>query len=238
MIWIHDIIYIVLRVLSIMPLLLVITLLMGKRSFSEVPVFDVLILLVLGEVVGADLSDPRIPIRHAVLTSLLLGVIQIIVSNLVIRFRRFGRLLTFEPTLVIRDGRFLDSNLRRIRYSIDNILQMLRENNTFNVADVEMAVVEANGRLTVLKKPGKQTVTLDDIGKPAQSSLALPVIVEGKVYRDTLQGLGVSEPWLREQLQGQGLAGPEDVFFASLNQELQLHVSRRGEKDGKIPLFH
>lgn len=213
------------RIITIIPLLLIVTLIMGRRSIGEVPVFDFLIIITLGAVVGADIADPEINHLYTFLSVTAIGGLQYVVSKLKINNRLIGRLLTFEPTIVIRDGTFVVGNLRKIRYSLDNILQMLREKDIFNVNDVELAIIEPNGKLTAYKKPQKANVTIEDLAlKKASVGVSYPVLVEGKVLQEVLSQLGVSEKWLVEQLQKKGLK-PEDIFFASVNEKKELYFS-------------
>lgn len=121
---------------------------MGKRSIGELPVFDFLVILALGAVVGADIADPKIEHLHTAVAIVLIGLLQRGVSILAIKVRKFGKMITFEPTVVIHNGGLIEENLKKVRYSIDNILQMLREKDTFSLDEVELAVLEANGRLS------------------------------------------------------------------------------------------
>lgn len=117
---------------------------MGKRSVGQLPIFDFLVVITLGAVVGADIADPtthHFPIAVAIVT---LGIFQIVVARWKISNRKIGRLLTFEPTIIIHNGKFIKKNIRQIRYSIDNVLQMLREKNVFDISDVKMGIIEAN----------------------------------------------------------------------------------------------
>lgn len=194
-----DILLVLGRVITILPLLLFITLFMGKRTIGEFPVFDFLIIVTLGAVVGADIADPNIKHLPTIITMIGIGILQRIVANLKISNRKIGRLLTFEPTVVIQNGKFLDKNLKKIRYSIDNILQMLREKNIFDINEVETAVVEANGALSVLKKPQKNSVTLEDMKiVKTTSAISFPVIMEGKIYSDILRDFNLNEAWLEQ----------------------------------------
>ena len=177
-----DILIIFVRIVTILPLLLFITLFMGKRAIGELPVFDFLIIIILGALVGADIADPNIKHLPTAIAIIFIGIFQRIVANWKISNRKIGRLLTFEPTVVLQNGKFVHKNLKKIRYSIDNILQMLREKNIFDINEVETAIIEANGALSLLKKPQKNSVTLEDMNiiKPT-SSISFPVIVEGTV---------------------------------------------------------
>ena len=218
------------RIITILPLLLAVTLLMGKRSIGEMPVFDFLIIITLGAVVGADIADPRIEHLHTAAAVAAIALLQRLASKIMIKNRTLGRLITFEPTIVIKNGTFIVGNLKRIKYSVDNILQMLREKDVFNVSDVEMAFVEANGNLTVYKKPNKMEVTAEDMGiQKSGGEFSYPVIIEGKVYTSVLHQLNVTENWLKNQLKKKGLERMDEIFFASVNQNHELHVSLDNE---------
>lgn len=231
-----DILLICGRILTIIPLLLFTTLFMGKRAIGELPVFDFLIVIILGAVVGADIADPNIEHLPTAVAIIAIGIFQRIVTKWKISNRKVGKLLTFEPTVVLQNGKFVHKNLKKIRYSIDNILQMLREKDIFDINEVETAIIEASGALSVLKKAEKNSVTLEDmnIRKPT-STISFPVIVEGTVYSDVLSDVNLNEAWLKQELHNQGVNDLKDVFFASINHNLELHISLINEKNLVIP---
>lgn len=230
------------RIITIFPLMLAITLYMGKRSIGELPVFDFLVIVILGAVVGADIADPNIKHVHTAVAIVLMGIFQKVISRLKIKYRRFGHIITFEPTIVIQDGKFLVSNLSKIRYSIDNILQMLREQEVFDISEVYLGIVEANGNISILKKSNKAEVTIEDMNlNKKQSSLSYPIIVDGILYNDTLIKLNLSENWLREHLDNLSINSVEEVFFASINMKKELHVSPQKyipDNNEVIPLYN
>lgn len=231
-----DILLIFGRIVTIIPLLLITTLFMGKRAIGELPVFDFLIVIILGALVGADIADPDIEHLPTAFAIIAIGIFQRIVTKWKISNRKIGKLLTLEPTVVLQNGKFLNKNLKKIRYSIDNILQMLREKDIFDINEVETAIIEGNGALSVLKKPEKNSVTLEDMNiiKPT-STISFPVIVEGIVYSDVLSDVDLNEEWLKQELANQGVNDLKDVFFASINRNLELHISLTNEKNLVIP---
>ncbi|MCM3733705.1 DUF421 domain-containing protein [Fictibacillus nanhaiensis] len=231
-----EILLILGRIITILPLLLFTTLFMGKRAIGELPVFDFLIIVTLGAVVGADIADPNIKHLPTAIAIILIGILQKVVANWKISSRKIGKLLTFEPTVIIYNGKFLNTNLKKIRYSIDNILQMLREKNVFDINEVEIAIIEANGALSVLKKPQKNTVTLEDMNIiQTTSKISFPVIVEGTIYSNVLRDFSLDEAWLEQQLFIKGVIDIKNVFFASINRNLELHVSLIDENNITIP---
>ncbi|MFD2043463.1 DUF421 domain-containing protein [Ornithinibacillus salinisoli] len=224
------------RIATILPLLLFVTLYMGKRAIGELPIFDFLIVLTLGAVVGADIADPNIHHLPTAAAIISLGVFQRLVSKWKISNRTIGKLITFEPTIVIYNGKLLDQNIKKIRYSIDNILQMLREKNVFDIAEVETAIIESNGSLSVLKKPGKNPVTVEDMNIPNKSStITFPVIIEGNIYSTVLEQFHLNDEWLEQQLSALGIKDKKDVFYASINRHLQLQISLKNETTPNIP---
>lgn len=239
---IKDLLIVAGRILTIIPLMLIITLYMGKRSIGELPVFDFLVIITFGAVVGADIADPQIPHIHTAAAIVLIGLFQIIVSKLIIRYRKLGHLITFEPTIVIQDGQFIMNSLKRLRYSVDNVLQMLREKDIFDISDVHIGIVEANGVLSVLKKDSKAAVTIEDMYLiKKSSSLSFPVIVDGVVYENVLAKLNLSDSWLQQQLSNLNIKTSKDVFFASVNTKNELHVSLKSfmkDKENILPIYN
>ncbi len=218
------------RIFTILPLLLLATLFMGKRSIGELPVFDFLVIITLGAIVGADIADPtikQIPTAAAVIA---LAILQRIVTATVIKYRRIGKALTFEPTIVIENGELIVNNLRKINYSIDNILQMLREKEVFDLSIVQLGIIEANGRLSLFKHAGEAPVVKKDLDlTKVDHQISLPVIMEGKIDTTTLEHLNRDEAWLREELSKMQVK-LNQVFFASINENLVLHISLQNQE--------
>lgn len=230
---------IILRVLTILPLLLIVTMYMGKRAIGQLPLFDFLIIITLASVTGADIADPDIEHLHTIVAILVIALLQRIVSYFIIKKRWFGHFMTFEPTVVVENGVLILKNIEQIRYSIDNILQMLREKDIFDLSTVKLGIVEANGKLTVYRNPENSLVTLEDIYTAKRSSnLAYPVMMEGKVYTNILKGLGLNTAWLHNELKKKGISRPEEVVFASVNEDKELHVSLKNADLKGPPLQH
>src|SRR5690554_1092215 len=121
--FLKDTLMVVGRIVTIFPLLLMITLYMGRRSIGELPVFDFLIIIALGAVVGADIADPKIEHIHTAVAIIAIGLLQKLFATLHVRSKWFGKLITFEPVIMVSHGTLIQKNLRKTKYSIDNILQ-------------------------------------------------------------------------------------------------------------------
>lgn len=237
--FIHDNLIVLVRIITIIPLMLIVTLFMGKRAIGEMPVFDFLIIVILGALVGADIADPNIEHLPTAFAIIAIGLFQKAIVKWKIANRKIGKLLTLDPTIVIQDGTFLYDNMRKIEYSIDNILFMLRQKGIFDICDVETAVIEPNGTLSVLKKPAKLPVTREDLElQLPSSSIALPVISDGFIHYDTLSYFELDEEWLRKQLAEQNIIGINNVFFASISYQQNLHINLKDRKLNIPPIKH
>ena len=227
----EDYLIIIFRIVTIMALLLAATLfVMGKRPIGELPVFDFLVLVVMGSVVGADIADPNIEHLPTAFAVVVLAVVQRLFSFFHIKSRRFRKIITFEPTVVVYNGKLIRDNIKRIHYSADEILTMLREKDVFDISRVEYGVVEANGSLSVLRKPGHEAATLDDLKLPApQTNTAVTVVLDGRLQPANLKALQLSEQALQGMLKGQGIERLEQVFFAAVDMNGNLNVSTCAE---------
>lgn len=224
------------RIVTILPLLLFIGLFMGKRSIGEIPVFDFLVVLVLGSVVGADIADPKIHHFHTIVAIIAIALLQKLIVYVKMKNRAIGKLITFEPTIVIYNGQFLTENMRKVKYSFDNVLQMLREKDVFHVRDVEMAIIEANGNLSVRLVPHKNSVKREDMNiTPTPHSYDIPVILDGEIQLDMLKRMNKDTDWLRQKLADQHIASVERVFFGSLTQSGELYISLKNEYPVDVP---
>ena len=115
---------------------------------------------------------------------------------------------------------------------------MLREKDIFDISEVETAIIEASGNVSVLKKPEKSYVTREDMKISMKTStITYPIIIEGTIYSQVLNFLNLNEAWLMEQLKNQKINNIQDVFFASINQNHELQISLKIEGSIKVPIM-
>lgn len=221
-----DYLIVTIRVFTIFPLFFFLTLLMGKRQVGELTVIDFIIVITIGSVVGADIADPSIHHGPTALAIILIAIFQIIVSWVKTKSRLFNHWITFEPTIMIQNGQILRSHLKQNRITLDHLVEMLREKNIFNINEVEFAILEPSGTLSVLKKAQYDVPTIRDLGLHAEyKGVATPIIVEGKPFLPGLRFTTLDETTLLNALKGMDIHGFEDVFFASMNTDGSFHIS-------------
>lgn len=217
---------VLMRIMAVVAVFLPVSLLMGKKHVGELSVLDLMIALTLGSVAGADLGDLSVS-QGPTLTAIVgLGLVQIILTSAYIRSRVLNRVLTLSPAVVVQNGIVINENLATDRYTVEDLLSHLREKDVFDLAEVEVAILEPNGMLSVLKKSQFQPATPKDMGIPTgYRGLATAVILEGKVHYEGLNALHLTDDWLQAELSKAGYASVNEVFLAMLNTAGELYIS-------------
>lgn len=216
------------RTLSVMAVLLVVTIsLMGKKSIGELPVFDSLTVIVLGSVVGAAIIDTQIAHLPAIFAIVLLAVIEKGINLLSLRYNKFRRKISFQPTIVIKEGKFLYGELKKTDYAIDDVLMFLRQKDCFDVDQVQYGILEANGDLSVLKKSQFSPPTVKELNLQPQGPAIPPIsiLVEGIFQQENMRILNTTEEEIKQKLTAAGYSNPKDVFYASMDSDGALRIS-------------
>lgn len=152
------------------------------------------------------------------------------------RNRQFAKIVEGEPVVVIQNGKIFYKNLRLLRFTIDDLVLQLRQKDVFDLSEVEFAILENNGTLSVLKKSQHQPVTPKDLDLPtAYKGISTELIVDGEVIEQNLKQVQLDREWLLDQLRARGIASPDAVVYASLSTQGELYVSLyRDEPAGAI----
>lgn len=164
----NDYLVIIQRIAIIWPLLFALTIFMGKRNMGQLPVFDFIIVITIGSIAGADLADPNVPNGPTVVTLMAVALLQWALSRLMVRWRWLAQISHLTPTVVIQEGEFLTHNIAAIRYTVNDIMPLLRKQGVFNLSEVAWAIIEPDGNLSVMKKASASPVT------PSQLGLSIP----------------------------------------------------------------
>lgn len=193
---------------------------MGKREIGKLSLFDLVVSIMIAEVSAVSLQDMNLPLWHGLVIVAVLVLLQILVAYVSMRSPRIRTLFEGRPTVLIANGRINDRAMRRTRYNIDDLLLQLREKDIAAVADVEFAILETSGKLSVFPKAHKRPLTPEDLGlKPRKTVLTTSLIVDGRIDDDKLRAVGKSRKWLRQQLVDAGIPSEQAVFYAGWDGE-------------------
>ncbi|OJU13273.1 MAG: DUF421 domain-containing protein [Clostridiales bacterium 43-6] len=220
-------VWIVFRIVSVMALILFLILKTGRRKIGELPIYDFLSVIVIGSVIGADISEPNIPHLPTLFAVVLIVALQYFVSCLLINNKKIAKKITFGPTVIIQNGQFIKSNMERLKYPIENVKAALREKDVFDLNEVAYAIVEGSGSISVLRKPQFLPLTPSDMNlNTTAKGLCIPLITDGKVYDGNLEQLKRDRKWLSIQLKQVDIEDFSKVFYADISSDGRLYISK------------
>ena len=203
--------------------------LMGKRQIGDMQPSDLVITLLISEIAAMPLQDTDQPILFGVSAIFTIVLIEILVSLISLKSFVVRKMLSGSSAILIRDGVIDQKELKKVRMTVLDLVEMLRGQQVFNIEDVSFAVLETGGSLSVLLKSKQQPATVGDIkvSKPP-AELPLPVVSDGKILTDSLKKLGVKEDEVIVRLAKKGIRAA-DVFLMTLDSLGKSEIIKKGE---------
>ncbi|MCM3164996.1 DUF421 domain-containing protein [Metabacillus litoralis] len=207
------------RTLFLYFLIVLIFRLMGKREIGELSILDLVVFIMIAEMAVTAIEDPSDPLIHTAIPMLILMTLQISLAYLSLKNQKIRHILDGKPTIIINRGKVDEHAMRTQRYNFDDLMTQLRDKNINNVADVEFAILEPTGKLSVIEKQKKNK---------KQPELQLPLIVDGTIQDENLHTINKNTLWLRQQLRKLGYKDTKQIslctygkgiFFIDLKDE-------------------
>ncbi|MGD6847082.1 DUF421 domain-containing protein [Rossellomorea aquimaris] len=208
---------IIIRTLFLYFLIIFIFRIMGKREIGELSILDLVVFIMIAEMAVMAIEQPKDPIIHTLLPMGVIVLIQIVFAWVSLRSKPFRELLDGKPSVIIHNGKIDDKMMKKQRYNYDDLLLQLREKDIFNLADVEFAILEPSGKLSVLKK---------DDGEEGSQSMTLPLILDGEVQTTHLDMIGKTVFWLRKEMRDRGFKNIQEISFCSF-QNGQFYIDEK-----------
>ncbi len=200
--------------------------LMGKRELGQLSPFDFVVAILIAELAAIPMEESSIPILHGIIPIATLVFLEILLSYLTLKNESIRRLINGSPSILIRNGRIQTRELKNSRCNINDLLGHLREKNIFDLTDVEFAILEPSGKLSVILKSQKRALRPEDIGISTDyEGLPTPLIIDGIVHHDHLASIHLDEEWLKQELTSKGIVSPKEVVFASISTDGELYVA-------------
>ncbi|WP_417894470.1 DUF421 domain-containing protein [Bacillus safensis] len=191
-----------------------ITKLLGKTQFAQITPFDFISALILGEMVGNAIFDPEVRIQHILFAVAVWGVLIYTVEWLSQRFKSIRAFLEGRPTLVIDKGKIHYNRLKKNMLDINQLQTLVRAKGHFALNEIEYAILETDGSVSVLPKMKYAPATAEDVNvKGKEVKLPRTFIIDGEILKKDLQEAGFDESWLNEQLKKKHISSYRDVLF-------------------------
>jgi len=184
----------------------------GKRQMSQISPFDFISAIVLGELVGNAIYDEKVTLTQIVFASLLWTLLLYITEKITQKFVFPRKLIQSAPSFIIYKGKFDYNIMKKERLDFPEIISLLRTKDVFSIQDVDYAIFETSGNLSIIKKLS---------GNPI---LTLPIILEGKIVNDNMKYTNHDESWLLNKLQTMNIKNVKDILYAEWNANDEIYV--------------
>ncbi len=207
--------------------LLIFARILGKQQISQLTFFDYTLGITIGSIAAeltVDLSSRALPHWIGLLSWAILGYTMEFIT---MKWRYAAKYIEGEPTIIIMNGKIMEDALRKMKYNVSDIMEQLRNKDIFDLIEVDFAIIESNGQLSVLKKPEYENVTCKDLKiKKEKSGISTELIYDGILIEENLRQLNKDKKWLMNQLKSQDIKDISEVFLATLNPGGSLYVDK------------
>lgn len=210
-------------------ILLVMTRLLGKKQLSHLTFFNYVTGITIGSIAANISSDSDKRLLDGLTSLVWWSLLTVLVGYISLKSAKVRVAIDGEPIIIIKNGIIIESALAKTRLNLDDLCMMLRERDTFSIEEVDYAILEPHGKLSILKKPQYQAATKKDTGAKTAAPRYIPseIISDGKYVEKNLKELGISRTWVERQLEKSGTPSVTDVFYAELQSDGSLYISPR-----------
>lgn len=194
--------------------------LMGKRQVGELEPSELVFALIVSDLAAVPMQEFGIPLLSGIIPILTLFCLTMILSILTMKSVRFRAFLCGRPSVIVADGKLRQKEMQRNRFTLDELMEELRMQGVTDLTTVKYAILETNGKISVLLHAAEHPVSCRDMGISC-SEPGLPVILinDGRLIEHNLKGRGLDQAWLQKQLKAHHVNRPDQVFFMTVDEE-------------------
>ncbi len=201
---------------------------MGRRQLGELQPIELVVTLLISDLASVPMQDSAIPLFSGLIPILVLVAAEILLSALMLKSPAFSSLVSGTPLLIIHNGKLNQQVLTKLRMSVEDLNESMRKQNIFDIRDVQTAIAETNGTVTVYPVAAKRPVVIEDLPAPPPHDHGMPLVVlaDGKVCDWAMQACEIDEEWIDRTLQQEGYCRHE-VMILTVNGVKDYHIIRK-----------
>ena len=200
--------------------------LMGKRQISELQTSELVVTFLISNIASIPMQNAGIPLFTGLIPIVILVFCEIILSNVTLKSCKFRRFICGRPIIVIDHGKVDQKAMKDLRMSTEDLFEQLRQLDAFNLEDIEFAIVETNGKMSIMKKPNKQQVDAGMLGLEPPQELETVIVSDGEISESSLAVCELSEKWLRDILKRKHLE-LKDVFIMTADKSQNFNIIKK-----------
>ncbi|WP_372997864.1 DUF421 domain-containing protein [Lutispora sp.] len=222
------------RTIILYFLIVLIMRLMGKRQIGQLQPSELVVALVIADLAAIPMGNIGIPLIAGIIPILTLFICEALLSYISLKSQLARKIISGKPSIVIEKGKILENELRKQRFNIDDLMEQLRLKNVSDVQDVEYAILETGGQISIILKTDKKPVIREDLNiKHAYEGLPISLIIDGHINYQNLSIAKHDVSWLEHQLSKNNIKSAKDILFAYISEDnkfiFQLKDNAKGE---------
>ena len=218
------------RVLIIYILVLIVMRLMGKRELGQMQPFELVIAIMIADLASVPMADTGIPITNGIIPILALLLVQLVISIINLKSINGRKIICGKPSILVYRGKIDEKVMKKEKFTVNELQERLRQNNIFNIGDVEYAILETSGQVTVIQKPEKRNTIPEDFGiLPEYEGIPYDLVVDGKIMHENLKVIGRDYNWLKKQVEKFKIK-PEQALIVTFDGKGQIFCQAKEEK--------
>ncbi|WP_100372989.1 DUF421 domain-containing protein [Bacillus sp. FJAT-45037] len=203
----------------------------GQRSMGSIDALDFIFGVVIGDILGEPLTDGSLPLAGPVVAAATIAGLHLSLSFIALKTPRFRRVIEDEPIILLRNGVILHEQLRRVKITLESFMMDMRLNGAIDLNEVDYAVLEMNGQISVIKKSAHDSATPNDLQIKAPNKGYPSVIIEdGHIIEANLKNVGTLD-WLHNLIHKHGYANPKEIFVLTIDEAGNVYISPKHTKD-------
>lgn len=201
---------------------------MGKKQIGQLEPFELAITIMISELASLPMQDTEVPLIHGVIPIITLIVLQASLVILQLKSEKLRNIVNGKPSILIEDGQIDINELKHQKFNINDLMEELRLQGFYNIQDVEYAILETSGQLSIIPKTSSAPVTREDLNiKTKQDSLPITLILDGKVNHENLKLAKMTEDKLLSKLKSSGVNSVDEIFIAVINSKGEFYYQKR-----------
>jgi len=203
--------------------------LMGKRQVGDLEPAELVVTILISETAAIPIQETGVPLINVIVPVFLLVCLEIIVSYILLKSVRLRTLFTGKPIVIIKNGKLMEKEMRKVRLTVDDLMNEIRQKNIFYVEQISYAVMETNGKISILPKPEQLPLVTGDFDKQTpDGGLPMVIVSDGVIADSSLSLCGLDRAWLNNTLKTEGLALHE-VLLMTADRLCQYHIFKKEE---------
>lgn len=218
------------RAIVLYIIILIVMRLMGKREIGQLQPFELVIAIMIADLASIPMTEIGIPISNGIIPIFGLLVMHLLISIINMKFIKAREIICGKPSILIYRGKIDEQKLKKERFTINELEERLRGNNVSNIGDVEYAILETSGQLTVIQKPNKRNAVPEDFGiTPEYEGIPYDLVIDGAIMNENLNKIGKDYNWLKKEVKKFGY-NPEDALIVTYDSKGQIFCQKKEKK--------